>query len=405
MANTLTASLREEWSRDYQDQAEKVNVYSNIANYRLESLLTKGVQAHRPYMSDVTINTLGSEGSYTRQDITSTDEYLTVDVEKEASFYVKDIDNWQSHYSTREFMAKRCGVKLMNKVDGDVLGEYASATYSVSDGDFGGTTGNGITLTTSNIAQIFTKASRKLGVADNDSSEEKTAVISEQFYEVLMDKLEGRETALGDQVAQNGKVGKYMGWNLVKSNALTTTARLEFATLPTDGDTVVINGVTFTFKDSIGTTAGYVHIGASTAAVALANLVASINAPGTTVAEGAAAGFVALSAANQAKMKNIVATDGSTYLTIKAEGQGSVAVSETLTAAADVWTATKQVQHNLFVQGKPIDLVLQKAPKMMLKDRDGYIGNDVVNYLVYGVKTFADGARRMVDVAVASSAF
>ena len=59
-----------------------------IANYRLEPILTKGQQAHRPYMSDIVVNTLSSEGAFTRQDISSTDEYLTVDQEKEASFYV-----------------------------------------------------------------------------------------------------------------------------------------------------------------------------------------------------------------------------------------------------------------------------------------------------------------------------
>lgn len=37
---------------------------------------------------------------------------------------------------------------------------------------------------------------------------------------------------------------------------------------------------------------------------------------------------------------------------------------------------------------------------MDLYDRSGYVGKDVVNYLVYGLKTFADGARRMVDVKV-----
>jgi hypothetical protein len=88
MANSIIASLKEVWSRDYQDMAEKVRVYSNIANFRLESDLKKGDTAHRPYMSDVTVNTLGSEGSYTRQDITSTDESLSVDQEKEATFYI-----------------------------------------------------------------------------------------------------------------------------------------------------------------------------------------------------------------------------------------------------------------------------------------------------------------------------
>jgi hypothetical protein len=403
MANSISASLRENWSRDYQDQATKVNVYSNIANYRLEADLKYGQQAHRPYMADVVVNTLGSEGSYTRQDITSADEYLTVNVEKEASFYIKDIDQWQSHYPTREKMAKRCGTKLTNWIDGDVLGEYDQATYSISDGDFGGTTGNGLTLTTSNIAQIFTKASRKLGVADNDQDEEKTAVISEQFYETLMDKLEGRESQLGDQVATNGKVGKFMGWNLVKSNALGSSYSLAYdATTPTATNTVTINGVVFTFQTTLGTVAGAV-LAETDGVTSLTNLKNFINDPGTTSTKQRA-----LSAADQIKMKGITASVTATAtgtLTLKVEGKGSIAVSETLAPAADVWTTTLQIQHCLFVQGKPIDLVLQKAPNMTVKDRDGYIGNDVVNYIVYGIKTFADGLRRMVDVKLDASNF
>lgn len=403
MANTLTASLKEVWSRDYQDKVSKVNVYSNIANYRLEDQLTKGQQAHRPYMSDVTVNTLGAEGNYTRQDITSTDEYLTVNVEQEATIYIKDIDHWQSHYPTREFMAKECGKKLSNKIDGDVLGEYDQATYDVDDSDFGGTANAGITLTTSNIAQIFSKAGRKLEVADNDTDEPRWAVISPQFYEVLLDKLEGRESALGDQVGTNGRVGKYMGFELIKSNALGASYSLAYdATTPTATNTVVINGVTFTFQTTIGSTAGNV-LAATDGVTSFTNLKNFINDPLTT-----SANQIALSAADAAKLKGITAsiTTGATgTLTLKVEGKGSIAVSETLAPAADVWTSNLQIQHCLFGQGKPIDLVVQKAPKMFLKDRDGYIGQDVVNYIVYGLKTFADGTRRMVDVKINASAF
>jgi hypothetical protein len=42
---------------------------------------------------------------------------------------------------------------------------------------------------------------------------------------------------------------------------------------------------------------------------------------------------------------------------------------------------------------------------MFLKDRDGYIGNAVDNYIVYGKKTFRDGVRRMVDVHVNASSY
>lgn len=398
MANSLSASLRENWSRDYQDTAEKVNVFSNIANYRLEPILTKGQQAHRPYMSDIVVNTLSSEGAFTRQDITSTDEYLTVDQEKEASFYVKDIDHWQSHYPTREEQAKKAARRLMNHVDGNVLGEYDAATYNLSDGDFGGTTGNGITLTTSNVGQIFTKARQKLGLADNDQDESKWAVISEEFYTVLQDKLSDRESDLGDEMSRNGYVGKYMGFKLYKSNALGSSYSLAYdATTPTATDTVTINGVVFTFQTTIGSTAGNV-LAVTDGVTSLTNLKNFINDPGTTSATQ-----VALSTANQNLLKGITASisGGATgTLTLKVEGKGSIAVSETLTPAADVWTTGLQIQHILIGQGKPVDVVVQKYPKMFLQDRTGYIGKDVVNYLVYGLKTFADGARRMVDVKI-----
>jgi hypothetical protein len=398
VANSLSASLRENWSRDYQDTAEKVNVFSNIANYRLEPILTKGQQAHRPYMSDIVVNTLSSEGAFTRQDITSTDEYLTVDQEKEASFYVKDIDHWQSHYPTREEQAKKAARRLMNHVDGNVLGEYDAATYNLSDGDFGGTTGNGITLTTSNVGQIFTKARQKLGLADNDQDESKWAVISEEFYTVLQDKLSDRESDLGDEMSRNGYVGKYMGFKLYKSNALGSSYSLAYdATTPTATDTVTINGVVFTFQTTIGSTAGNV-LAVTDGVTSLTNLKNFINDPGTTSATQ-----IALSTANQNLLKDITASisGGATgTLTLKVEGKGSINVSETLTPAADVWTTGLQIQHVLIGQGKPIDVVVQKYPKMFLQDRTGYIGKDVVNYLVYGLKTFADGARRMVDVKI-----
>lgn len=371
-------------------------MFSNIANYRLEEILSKGQQAHRPYMSEIVVNTLTSEGAYSRQDITSTDEYLTVDQEKEASFYIKDIDQWQSHYPTREEMAKKCARRLMNHVDGDVLGEYDQATYNLSDGDFGGTTGNGIAVTTSNIGQIFSKSRQKLGVADNDQSEEKWAVISEEFFTVLQDKVGDRETGLGDSVSKNGEVGTYMGFKLLKSNSVGSSYSLAYdATTPTATNTVTINGVVFTFQTTIGSTAGNV-LAATDGVTSLTNLKNFINDPGTT-----SASQIALSAANQALLKGITASisGGATgTLTLKVEGKGSIAVSETLTPAADVWTTGLKIQHLIFGQGKPIDLVIQRSPKMELYDRSGYIGKDVVNYLVYGKKTFADGLRRMVDV-------
>jgi hypothetical protein len=301
-------------------------------------------------------------------------------------------------------MAKRCAVKLNQQIDGDVLGEYDQADHTIDDSELGGTSGDGIVLTTSNIIKPFTVAGRKLEVVDNYEDEKRWAAISPHFYQLLLEKLEGKESVLGDKTGVNGHVGKYMGFDLYKSNATGWSGRLEFGTKPTDTDTLTINGVTFTFVDDLGSTAGNIHI-CSNAEKTLDSLVAAINAPGTSVSSGDNAGFVALSAADQALLKNITATDGGTYMTLKAEGKGYVAVSETFTAAADIWTTDLQIQHLLFGQGRPIDLVVQKSPNMLIKDRTGYIGNDIVNYIVYGLKTFDDGDRRLVDVKVNSSDF
>lgn len=399
MSNSLDASIKEVWSMDYQESFDKSNIFESIANFRYESDLKTGDTLNRPYISEVSVNTLGAEGSYTRQDINTTNETLTVDQEKEATFYLKDIDAFQSHYPTRERFAKQCGIKLANRIDGDVLGEVVNADSTLDDSIFGGTAGNGINLTTSNVLRVFSIANRKLRELDNDPSERKFATLSPYFEQVLIDSLGGREDALGERTGINGHIGRYGGFELFSTNASYWTGTLAIATNPSDGDTVVINGVTFTFKSTLGTTAGNVHI-ASTAAKTVASLVAAINTPGTTVASDTDAGFVALSSADQKKLQDVTATDATTSLTLVSEGHGHLAVSETLTDDDDVWTDGKEMEHLIFGQGRPSDIIVQKYPNMMTKDRSGYIGQDIVNYIVYGLKTFDDGDKKMVDVQI-----
>ena len=93
MSNSLDASIKEVWSMDYQESFDKSNVFESIANFRYESDLKTGDTLNRPYISEVSVNTLGAEGSYTRQDISTTNETLTVDQEKEATFYINFVSS------------------------------------------------------------------------------------------------------------------------------------------------------------------------------------------------------------------------------------------------------------------------------------------------------------------------
>lgn len=402
MANNLSASFPEYWSRRMQQKHYKTDRYREIVSMEEQETLKKGDTVHRPYKSSLAVNDLGAEGSYTRQDITNTDESLAINKEKEISFYVRDIDAMQSNYKEINEYADDAAVKLGNQIDGDVLGEYDQATSDVDDGDLGGTNNNGITLSTSNIDKVFGEANEALDALDVDM-DDRWAVISPQFYSILWQRISGRDTMLGDKSGERGHAGSWAGFKLIKSNACGWSASLAYdATTPTATDTVTINGVVFTFQTTIGVTAGNV-LAVTDGVTSLTNLKNFINAPSTT-----SANQVALSAANQALLKNIVASisGGATgTLTLKAEGYSYIAVSETLTPTADVWTAALQIQHNLFGQGKPIDLVIQKKASVQTFHRDGYVGSDVVSYVVYGLKTFTEGKDQLVDFKMRSDAF
>ncbi len=403
MSNSLSASFPEYFSRRMQRKYFKETVYPVISNYEEVAQLKKGDTLHRPYRSTLVVNTVGTGGSYTRQDISDSDEYLTVSTKKEVSFYVEEYDELQSNYPTANLYAADAGQALGNHIDGDVLGEYDQAASTVDDGDLGGTASNGLTLTTSNILNVFGKARKALD-SQNIPQNDRWAVISPEFFDVLWQFIAGKESNLGDTTGQNGNVGTYGGFKLYKSNALGWSAKLVVNSTISDGDTVTINGVVFTFETSTLDAIGKVKAETS-AAVCIDNLVAAINNSESLAASTLGTAYYNITAANRKLLAGITATDGTTYMALKGEGVGYVAVSETLTDTVSIWTTTAQIQHNLFGQGKPIDLIIQKYPKMDAYHRDGYIGRDIVNWILFGLKTFAEGTKQLVDVQIRSDNF
>jgi hypothetical protein len=211
--------------------------------------------------------------------------------------------------------------------------------------------------------------------------------------------LAGKESILGDRTGENGHMGRYFGFDLYVSNGGYWTGKLNMATNPTDGDTVTINGVLFTWKTTLGSTAGNIHI-CSDAAHSVTSFVASLNTPGTTVTSATDAGFVKLSVADQAKLYGLTATDATTNLTFTYRGAGAPVVSETLTAPADIWTSGLNISHNMFGAKGAVDFVIQKQPTVQIEKAEARLGYKVIPYTLFGKKTFADGAKKLIDVKV-----
>lgn len=414
--NPNTMTFKKVFSNEYMMSHFKQPVYQVLAETSLVAGLTKGQIVARSYASDVVANDMGGDGSYEPQAIVDTEETLTVNKEKEASIYVKKLDELQAHLPVKQKYARKLVSALINQIDGDVLlAAYQGATSNLSDGDIGGTSGNGINTTSTNVGTVFTLAMQTLmkqnvvynanarfaGISAEVPEGMPIAIIPAEVLTQVQLYLGGKDTVLGDKVATNGYRGYFMGFEMFMSNALPWTATLGIATQPTDGDTVTINGVTFTFKTTLGSTAGNVLIGAS-ADTAATNLAALVNAPTTTTAQG-----VALSTANANKMKNIVATANNSVdtVTFVSAGWGVVVVSETLTAAADIWTSGLQIVHGIFGLSKSVSLVVQKDPSLEENFVSRKVGRDYIAWSAYGIKVFADQAPQLVDVKFLSSAY
>jgi len=417
-ANPNTMTFKTVFSSEYQMSHFKEPVYPILGDTRLESDLTKGQTIARSYASDVVANDMGGDGAYSTQAIVDTQETLVINKEKEASIYVKKLDLLQAHLDVKMKYSRKLVNALINQIDGDVLlAAYQGAGVAFDDGSFGGTSGNGFTVTANNVAILFTKAMEGLrlnNVVYNKRFQAGTsmklevpegtpiAVVPPQVLTAIELYLGGKDTLLGDEVSRNGYSGYFNGFNIFMSNALPWTGSLALATNPTAGDTVTVNGVVWTFR-AVPSVAGEIDIGADADATRLL-LVAAINGTGT---QNSATTYFEVSAADRRKLKNITATDNATpnTMTIVASGTGTVPVSETLTAAADVWTTGLQKTYGIFGLSKSVSVVVQKNPSLEENFVSGKIGRDFIAWTAYGIKVFADQSPMLVSIALASSTY
>ena len=416
-ANPNTMTFQTVFSKEYQMSHFKEPVYQILADTRLESDLVQGQVISRSYASDVQVNDMGADGSYSTQAITDTAETLTINKEKEASIYIKKLDELQAHLPLKVKYGRKLANALINQIDGDVLlAAYQGAGTTLDDGSFAGTSGNGFTLTASNIATVFVTAMQKLrlnnvvynkrfqgGMKLEVPEGMPIAVISPEMLSYIELYLGGKDTLLGDQVSRNGYAGYFMGFELFVSNSLAWTATLELPTIPTDTDTLVINGVTLT-ADADGAAVGAGHYSIQAAVDdAAASLVQLINGTGTAGADN----YIDVSAADRRKLKNITASydTGTNLLTLVSSGWGTVEVSETFTAAGNVFTTGKEIIHPIFALSKSLSLVVQKNPSMEENFVSSKIGRDYIAWTVYGIKVFQDQAPMIVALSVRSDAF
>jgi hypothetical protein len=397
LANSVSSLNPTFWAREAEKSLFVDNKAMAIANTTLRNLVAgEGDTVKKVIVSYPASSTYTPGSDITSNAISGSSESLSIATWLASRVVIDDTERAQSIIELGQNISNKMMMDHNNRIEQAVLAEATNSQWTIDDGNVGGTAGNNATVNTNTIPQFFIAADTKLDAIDAPKAG-RTAVVGGHFMGQLKLQQAGRPTVFGDGVNTRGIVTNLFGWDILYSNNLPYTAVFTLTTNPTDGDTVTIAGVTFTFKTTLGTTAGNVHI-CSDAAHTRATFAAALNAVDTSVASATDAGYVKVSDENifllRDKRRISAVDDTSTKITLS--GYGDIVVAQSMTAAANVWSS--QRQDSLFLVAGSIDIIVQIPPHIEVIRDPKQFADNVKSLLGFGKKTYADGARQMVRV-------
>lgn len=390
--------FKEQFDNAYQEILNKTLVAKAIGNFRFESDLKYGESVERVALdlSAVKVRTVVRGNASTIDAVTSSSELITINLEKEAVFFLSDGEMKQAGpQKPGEIAGAGIALKVQADFDARILYETKNAYQTFDTGDLTtlASTGVGITLGSTTVPQMVVRMPAKLKKGAHQTLSNMALVIDSYAAADVAYYMLGKEFDVVNSVFKNGYVeGMIAQAEVYVSENLTGEAVLTAAGVFVNTQTVTINGVVFTSVDSIGSTAGNFLIG--TAAESLGYLAALINAPGTTSATQ-----VALSAADQVTITEtlkLAATATATTLTIVGTGSGRLTCSETGTNVS--WS--KNIVHCYYGKKGAIDAVLQDKNEVDIRPCSDRRGSNIFSSYLGGIKTFADGAKKFLDVQI-----
>lgn len=398
-------NFKPQFDNSYQEVFQKVLVAKEIMNTRFEPTLKYGASVERVKydISGVRVRTVTRGSASTIDSVTDSNEVLTINLEKEAVFYISDGEVTQAGpLNPGEEFGKQIGIKVALDLDARCFAEILNALFAFDTGDLTTLTSSGvpITLSSTSVPQMVTRMPAKLRYKNNQEIMTNMAFVIDSFgLADVSQYLLGKQFDLVEYVFKNGYTGDVSNAQVFVSENLTGQAVLYTPQTPTDGDTVVIGGVVFTFNTTLTTTPGSVLISGS-ADASRVNLTALVNTPGTTTTFG-----TALSSGDQITLADVLrltAVNDSTAdtMTITGIGSGRLILAGTLTNTNNTWT--RNWINAYFGKFGAIDLVVQDMKPVDMRITADRRGTNVFSSYLAGIKTFADGAKKFLDVKISA---
>jgi len=387
----------------YQEIFDKKLVAKKIMNMRLEPMLTYGGSVTRVAMdlSGVEVRSVTRGAASVIDSITDTTEALTINLEKEMAFHLSDGEVKQTGpLKAMEFAGSHNARKLAADLDGRCFAEVlnAGATFDTGDLTTGVSSGTPITLSSTTVPQMTTRMGAKLGNANDIDIMSNMALVVDYYAAAnISEFIISKNIDIAGSAFKNGYVGDVGSAEMFISSNLTSSSVLALATNVTAADTITYNGVVWTAR-AVPSVAGEFDIGADADATR-AILANAFNA--SLTGKDVNTGYFEVSAANRKLLSGVVATNNDTAntLSIVKTGGGRVLVSETLTDATDVWSLN--FLNCYYGKKGAIDLVVQSMTEVDIRQTADRRGNNVFSSYLAGLKTFADGQKKFLNVKLA----
>lgn len=225
--NDVAALNPQNWADMIQENIYKELSAKEVGDLRFKSNLSSGTRVHFPMFGSLTTTAYVKGADVTVQALDSTDEYLDVDQAWESSFYLDMVDSKQNLYSAMENGVRELTDALAQKVEvlfyAQVLNAYD--TFDAGDAGMGGSSGDAIALTTTNVATMFARAKGKLRkkLGGSKMLGDVVAVVDSDVAAIIEEKATTSGFNIADAAFKNGYAGDFMGVKIYISENLDTT--------------------------------------------------------------------------------------------------------------------------------------------------------------------------------------
>jgi len=207
--------------------------------------LTYGDVLKKQYFDALSAQTYIPGTSFTAQAQDYHTDSLTVDKYRTVAIYVDDIEELQSNVNLRTSMQEEVAYQLRDVIDQNALQNMVSG--DVRDGAemvAGGVADHGVSATTANIIDIFSKARKNLRVNNVAEAGDWIAIVHPDVANLIEHKATSVGYNVADSTLRNGYAGDFMGFKIYVSNNVPTGTDLsgETAFAGADGCTAQIIG-------------------------------------------------------------------------------------------------------------------------------------------------------------------